>query len=117
MATIVDLQTGSITNDAGYVDTIYAERFGVPADVPKVALVRAMRLVGLDGSPANPVKAWTIVKGALAEADEETQEDWELSTRIPRNYQAITDIATALSVPSEALDAVFILARQIDVAG
>lgn len=89
----------------------------VPASVPKLALVRAMRQVGLDGDPENPVKAWTVVKGALAAASEEVQEDWELSTRIPRNYQAILDIATALSVPSEILDAVFILAESIDVAG
>jgi hypothetical protein len=89
----------------------------VPDSVPKVALVRALRQVGLDGNPSNPVKAWTVVKGALAQASEEVQEDWELSTRIPRSYQAITDIAAALNVPSPVLDAVFILARQIDVAG
>jgi hypothetical protein len=89
----------------------------VPVSVPKLALVRAMRQVGLDGNPSNPVKAWTVVKGALAQASEEVQEDWELSTRIPRNYQALLDIASALNVPPETLDAVFILAEQIDVAG
>ncbi len=89
----------------------------VPADVAKVALVRALRLVGLDGNPANPTKAWPIIRADLEQAGEEVQEDWDLSTRIPRNYPALIALAAARAVSSQTLDAVFILARDIDTSG
>lgn len=88
----------------------------VPNSVAKIALVRVFRIVGLDGNPANPIKAWPLIKAALAQAPEEVQEDWELSTRIPRSHPALAGIAAGFSVPSEVLDAAFIMAEQVDVA-
>lgn len=85
----------------------------VPAYVRKLALVRALREVGLDGEPDNPVKAWPVVRAAIEAADDVTQEDWALAVEIPRDDPALAAIAAALDVEASVLDAVFIAAAQI----
>jgi hypothetical protein len=84
----------------------------VPAYVRKLALVRALRMVGLDGDPDNPVKAWPVIRAAIEAADEDTREDWTLAVEIPRDDPALDAIAGALDVPAGVLDEVFILAAQ-----
>ena len=85
----------------------------VPAFVRKLALVRALREVALDGDSDNPVKAWPLIRSAIEAADEDTREDWTLAVEIPRNDPALAAIADALDVPANVLDAVFIRATQI----
>lgn len=85
----------------------------VPVFVRKLALVRALRTVGLDGDPENPVKAWPAIRAAIEGADEDTQEDWALAVEIPRDDPALDAIAAVLDVPAGVLDDVFILAAQI----
>ena len=85
----------------------------VPSYVRKLALVRALRAVGLDGDPDNPVKAWPVIRAAIEAADDDTQEDWALAVEIPRDDPALAAIAGPLNVPAIVLDAVFILAAQI----
>jgi hypothetical protein len=82
----------------------------VPAYVRKLALVRALRMVGLDGDPDNPVKAWPTIRAAIDAADADTQEDWALASEIPRNDPALALICQGLNVSDQVLDAVFIMA-------
>lgn len=83
----------------------------VPAVVPKVALVRAMRLTPFGGDTA-----WGAVKAALAGAPEEAQEDWSLATLIPRADTALNAMAVAIAgdQADAMLNALFTLADQID---
>lgn len=100
--------------------TIDPFQIKIPFSVPKIALVRALRMVGLDGDPSNPDKAWTIVKQILAASPPDVREDWDLSNSIPRNYPDLITMANMV-IPSEnvdaVLDAVFILAQEIDANG
>ena len=88
----------------------------VPVSVPKVALVRALRTIQIDGSPAAPAlpTAWDAVRTALAAAPADLQEDWTLLTSIPRNDATVAAFASALNVPGPLMDAIFTLADQID---
>lgn len=87
----------------------------VPDMVAKLALVRAMRMVTLQGAPAGAgPSAWDAVKAAIAGANEATQEDWQLATHMPRAEPMLNALSAALGVAASTLDAVFILADQID---
>jgi hypothetical protein len=88
----------------------------IPASVPKVALVRALRTIQMDGSPASPElpTAWDAVRTALAAAPADLQEDWALLTTIPRSDPTVAAFAAALNVPAPLMDAIFTLADQID---
>lgn len=92
----------------------------VPAQVPKLALVRAMRKTAMDGSPAAQGQStiWDGVRAAIAMAGGATEEDWNLAVVIPRADPALNGLA-AMLVPdgptrTAILDALFILAEQID---
>ncbi len=87
----------------------------VPEIVAKLALVRAMRMVTLQGGPAGAgPSAWDAVKAALAGAPEAAQEDWQLATHMPRADPMLNAMAGALGASGATLDAVFVLADQID---
>lgn len=87
----------------------------VPEIVAKLALVRAMRMVTLQGGPAGAgPSAWDAVKAALAAAPEAAQEDWQLATHMPRADPMLNAMAGALGASGATLDAVFVLADQID---
>lgn len=87
----------------------------VPDIVAKLALVRAMRMVTLQGAPAGAgPSAWDAVKAAIAVAPEAAQEDWQLATHMPRADPLLNAMASALGVSGATLDAVFVLADQID---
>jgi hypothetical protein len=103
----------NIVSDANGIPQLVDQPPVVPAYVRKLALVRALREVGLDGDPDNPVKAWPLIKAAIEAADEDTREDWGLAVEIPRDDPALAAIAGVLDVPASVLDAVFIRAAQI----
>lgn len=87
----------------------------IPDLVSKLSLVRAMRLVALDGTPAGSgPNAWDAVKLAIAAASETAQEDWQLATHMPRHDPVILGLAGGLGVSTSTMDAVFLLADQID---
>jgi hypothetical protein len=92
----------------------------IPTSVPKLALVRALRMVGLDGDPENPNKAWTAVRQMIENGPADVKEDWDLSNTIPRNYPDLIAMAN-LVIPPENVDAilnaVFLLAKEIDSNG
>jgi len=68
----------------------------VPDEVTKLQLVRALRAAG----------QWQPVKHALAQAGEETREDWEISQSILRR-DPLSDFIAPLIGGNDALDALF----------
>lgn len=88
----------------------------VPEAVPKLALVRALRRTTLSGAAttSTAASAWPQVQAVLAGAPSETQEDWDLLTLVPRHDPTVLAFAAVLSVSSEIMDQVFILAQKID---
>lgn len=83
----------------------------VPALVPKLALVRAMRLTPFGGGTT-----WDAVKAGLAAAAADTQEDWQIATHMPRADADLNAMAVAIAGEQAGamLDALFTLADQID---
>ena len=102
----------NIVSDANGIPQLVDQPPVVPAYVRKLALIRALREVGLDGDSDNPVKAWPVISAAIQAADQVTQEDWGAAVEIPRNDPALAGIAGVLDVPASVLDAVFIRAAQ-----
>ena len=90
----------------------------VPDMVAKLALVRAMREVGLDGQPATGASIWDAVKVAISQAGGAVEEDWQLANHIPRNDPTINALAAQLvptDPPREAiLDALFLRAAELE---
>lgn len=90
----------------------------VPYIVAKLALVRAMREVGLDGQPATGASIWDAVKVAISQAGGAVEEDWQLANYIPRNDPTINALAAQLvptDPPREAmLDALFLRAAELE---
>ena len=91
---------------------------GAPSLVSKLALVKAMREVGMDGQPVSDLSIWDHVKAALAAAGGDVAEDWQLANFIPRNDAALNALAAQLvptDPPREAmLDALFLRAAQLE---
>lgn len=90
----------------------------VPYIVAKLALVRAMREVGLDGQPATGASIWDHVKAAIAAAGGAVEEDWQLANYIPRNDPTINALAAQL-VPTDPpredlLNWLFVRAAQLE---
>lgn len=88
---------------------------------PKLALMRALRLVQLDGTPMaeGQTSAWTVVKTALAASSEALQEDWQAVNRIPRDDPIMLAFTAGLpwpqgTDPNDVIDAVYELANGID---
>ena len=92
----------------------------VPEVVPKLALVRAMRMVQLSGAPATPLSGsiWDVVKAAIAGIGGDVEEDWQLAVVMPRLDPALNALAGGLVpdpvVRNGLLDSLFVLAGQID---
>lgn len=72
----------------------------VPALVSKLALVKAMREIGMDGQPVAGVSVWDQVKAAIAAAGGDVEEDWQLANFIPRSDPTINALAAQL-VPTD----------------
>lgn len=90
----------------------------VPDMVAKLALVKAMREVGMDGQPVADLSIWDHVKAAIAAAGGAVEEDWQLANYIPRNDPTINALAAQLvptDPPREAiLDALFLRAAELE---
>lgn len=89
-------------------------------EVAKLALVRAMRMVRMDGAAVGQgdTSAWDQMKQAIAAAGITVQEDWDMAIRIPRLDPAMEALLTPF-IPVQAQrhavrDAVFTLAGQIE---
>ncbi len=90
----------------------------VPDMVAKLALVRAMREVGLDGQPVTTGSIWDAVKAAIAQAGGAVEEDWQLANHIPRADPTINALAAQL-VPTDPprqqlLDGLFLRAAELE---
>lgn len=90
----------------------------VPDMVAKLALVRAMREVGLDGQPVTTGSIWDAVKAAIAQAGGAVEEDWQLANHIPRADPTINALAAQL-VPTDPpredlLNWLFVRAAQLE---
>lgn len=90
----------------------------VPYIAAKLALVRAMREVGLDGQPATGASIWDAVKVAISQAGGAVEEDWQLANYIPRNDPTINALAAQL-VPTDPpredlLNWLFVRAAQLE---
>lgn len=79
----------------------------VPAAVPKLWLVRAMRDAALKS-------AFDL---AMAGAPADTQEDWALAAEIRRDDPLVPLFAAALGVSDAAVDDLFRLAARLSTAG
>ena len=97
-----------------------SEAPAVPEVVPKLALVRAMRLVQLSGAPATLESGsiWDVVKAAISSIGGDVEEDWQLAVVMPRLDPALNALAGGLVpdpvVRNGLLDSLFVLAGQID---
>ena len=90
----------------------------VPDMVAKLALVRAMREVGLDGQPVTTGSIWDAVKAAIAQAGGAVEEDWQLANHVPRADPTINALAAQL-VPTDPpredlLNWLFVRAAQLE---
>jgi len=90
-------------------DAFLAAPTPVPQMVRKLALVRACRQ-----TPWGESDLWTHAKAALAAADPEVQEDWELAVEIERANADFIALCTALGATSQQIDDVFILAATLE---
>lgn len=115
--TVLDLSTGAIEilpEDA----PSFPQPVIPPSLVSKLALVKAMREVGLDGQPATGASIWDAVKVAISQAGGAVEEDWQLANYIPRNDPTINALAAQLvptDPPREAmLDALFLRAAELE---
>lgn len=81
----------------------------------KLAFVRALRSLRLDGTPGVPEdNAWLTFQAALASAPADMQEDWSLLVNVPRTDPAVMAFAAGLGVSEPVLDALFQLAMELD---
>lgn len=99
------------------VDPVLAKQLRVPVAVTKVSLKRACEeQTNWGGSGLN---LWQIAKAAIATMPESAQDDWNLSTQIPRTDPMFNAFATSPEVGATTgqVDDIFIRAKEIDEAG
>lgn len=115
--TTIDVTTGQVDVLAEEAPS-FPQPVIPPSLVSKLALVKAMREVGLDGQPATGASIWDAVKVAISQAGGAVEEDWQLANYIPRNDPTINALAAQLvptDPPREAiLDALFLRAAELE---
>ncbi len=74
----------------------------VPSSVTPRQIRRALTVAGLRET----------VEAAVAAADQGTKDDWEFANEVRRDWPALNQMATALGMTSEQVDALFIAASQ-----
>lgn len=93
-----------------------------PMATSKLALIRALRRIQLDGQKVTSpqqTSAWEAVKAAMADAPEEIQEDWQSATRIPRDDPIMNELVATLPwpkgvSPEDVIDAAYTIAAEAD---
>lgn len=104
---VVNTQTGEQSVDESYEKPDWTPAVQpVPASVTKLQLRKACLETPHAGS-----NWWVLAKAALAAADENTQEEWDLASVIERNNETFTTFAAAIGASSTDIDAVFRLAE------
>lgn len=126
---VFDAATGETTIDPDWTPPAPAPaelaaellRWRATAHTPKLAIVRALRRLNLDGSvaPDDLGDLWPAARLALAGAAEALREDWELMSTAPRADGIIQAFAVALPWtlgvdPQDMLDRAFRAAVLID---
>jgi hypothetical protein len=79
-----------------------------PPAVPAFVTIRQAKLALLDAELLSTVQTWID-----EQADEATRIYWTESTIFERNHPLIEQVATALNLTSEQVDALFVAAAQI----
>lgn len=108
MRIVVNVQTGETEQVSGDPGDLPNEAEKVPAKITKAQLKYVTENIA-----EGETTLWATIKAAIAAADADTQETWDLIHELPRSHPLVVSMAQSLGKSDAEMDAVWIAGAKL----